>query len=407
MISLRRFFVTRGQLALLLGAVFAANFLETQLEELLKTPATYALGYRINQALLEMEGGFEFGPAERVRLWIAGGYSFSYFFLFPALMMGGVVACWRAERVQPLRVFSFAIALNYLIALPFFLFVPVPERWAFPGARATLLSDLLSTRLIEGIRPISGLDNCFPSMHAALTVLVILLAYWCRVRWRHVLVCLGGTVILSTFFLGIHWVADILVGAASAGVSFALAVRLCRWMFPEEPARPLLGLEAGESAPAVPARSRGGKMVFISYRRERGSTLARIVQAELERRGFTCFLDVDDLGAEHFDDRLLREIERAPNIVVVLVPGSLDRCHQPDDWLRREVVHALKTERNIIPFLAEGFQFPPEREMPVEMESLSRLNGVVYSHQYFSASFDKLQGFLKDRRKRERSKPGG
>jgi len=37
----------------------------------------------------------------------------------------------------------------------------VPERWAYPESHAVLLSDLWSTRLIETIRPISGLDNCF------------------------------------------------------------------------------------------------------------------------------------------------------------------------------------------------------------------------------------------------------
>jgi len=41
----------------------------------------------------------------------------------------------------------------------------VPERWAYPESHAVLLSDLWSTRLIETIRPISGLDNCFPSFH--------------------------------------------------------------------------------------------------------------------------------------------------------------------------------------------------------------------------------------------------
>lgn len=402
MTSLRGYFITRSQLLILLAAVFAANFLETQLEELLKTPASYALGYRINQAFLEMEGGFEFGPADRVRLWVAGGYSFSYFFLFPLLLLGTVAVFWRAERIQPLRVFSFSVALNYLLALPFFVFVPVPERWAFPGAKATLLSDLLSTRLIEGIRPISGLDNCFPSMHVALTALVIVLAYWCRVRWRHTLLCLGGTIILSTFFLGIHWVADIVVGATSAMVSFAFAVALNRRLFPEEPMRPSVFSESPAPAPAPPIRTHTGKMVFISYRRESGSSLARIVQTELERRGFPCFLDVDDLGAEHFDERLLHEIELAPNTVVVLAPGSLDRCRNPDDWLRREIVHAFKTNRNVIPFLADGFHFPAEKDLPEGLEDLNRLNGVVYSHQYFTATFDKLQGFLKDRRKEVR-----
>ena len=156
MTVLRSWLVTRTQLAGLLLAVFVANYAETQLEELLKTPASYAFGYRVNQAFLEMEGGFRFGSATQASPWMVVGYGFSYFLLFPAMLVGCLVACWRSETVGALRVFALSIAINYLLALPGFLFLPVPERWAFPGAKAPLLSDLLSPRLIEAVRPISG-----------------------------------------------------------------------------------------------------------------------------------------------------------------------------------------------------------------------------------------------------------
>jgi hypothetical protein len=137
------------------------------------------------------------------------------------------------------------------------------------------------------------------------------------------------------------------------------------------------------------------KQVFISYRREGGARLARVVQIELEGRGWPCFLDVDDIGAEHFDDRLLREIENSPNTVLVLAPGSLDRCRRQDDWLRREIEHALKHGRNVVPLLADGFQFPPDEDLPESLRNLGRFNGVTYSHEYFTAAFDKLEGFLR------------
>jgi hypothetical protein len=412
MTAARTWFGTRGQLAGLLLAVFVANLVETQLEEALKSPAGYALGYRIAQAFHELEGGLNFSGAERVSRWAAGGYAVAYFGLFPVLLAGAAVAWWRRERIRVLRVFSFAVALNYLLALPFFLFFPVPERWAFPGAKATLLSDLFSTRLIELVRPISGLDNCFPSMHVALAAQVVLAAYWARSRWRHSLAALAGLVALSTFFLGIHWLPDIAMGLATAGLSFGLAVRAARrWHRDERPrVRPAAAGAAGSRGPwrPGPAGSRSPwrtaapfapgrpatKQVFISYRRERTAGLARVVQMELERRGYPCFLDVDDLGAEHFDERLLREIEQAPNFVLVLAPGSLDRCRDPEDWMRREITHALKHGRNLVPLVADGFQFPRAAELPPELESLQRLNAVVYSHEYFDASFDRLEGFL-------------
>ncbi len=413
MTAARPWFLTRGQLLALLAAVFVVNFVETQLEEVMKSPAAYALGYRIAQAFHELEGGLNFSGAERVSRWTVGGYALAYFVVFPVLLAGAVVAWWRRPQVRTLRVFTFGVAINYLLALPFFLFFPVPERWAFPGAKATLLSDFLSTRLIELVRPISGLDNCFPSMHVALSAQVVLTAYWSRSRWRHSLACVAGTVALSTFFLGIHWLPDLAMGLATAGLSFALAVRAARrWYRDERPrARAASPPAAGSRPPWRPgpagsrspwrsgtpfpfARPAAEKQVFISYRRDRTAGLARVVQMELERRGYPCFLDVDDLGAEHFDERLLREIERAPHFLLVLAPGSLDRCHDPEDWMRREIIHALRHGRNLVPLVADGFQFPRAAELPPELESLPRLNAVVYSHEYFDASFDRLEGFL-------------
>ncbi len=402
MTALRLLFLTRRQLVVLLVAVFVANLAETQLEEIFKRPDSYVLGYRIAQAFQEIEGGINFGGVELLDRWVVGIYAASYFLVFPALLVGAAIGAWRRSNAQVFRVFSLSIALNYLIALPFFLFVPVPERWAFPGAKATLLSDLLSTRLIEAVRPFSGLDNSFPSMHVALAFQVVLLAYWSQSHWRHSLMCLAGTVVLSAFALGIHWVPDLVMGGVVAALSFSLAVRLNRFWYRQERPRPAPAKgprpstrNPWRSKTPFPFATPATKQVFISYRREGGARLARVVQSELERRGYRCFLDVDDLGAEHFDDRLLKEIEQAPNFVLILAPGSLDRCPRPDDWLRREIEHALKHERNIVPLLADGFQLPGVDGLPESLQSLHRLNGVVYSHEYFNAAFDRLEGFLK------------
>ena len=73
--ALRNLLLTRRQLAVLLLAVFAANYVETQLEEFLKTPAVYALGYRLNQAFLEIEGGLRLAPAEHVDRRAVAGFA--------------------------------------------------------------------------------------------------------------------------------------------------------------------------------------------------------------------------------------------------------------------------------------------------------------------------------------------
>ncbi|MCI0734515.1 MAG: TIR domain-containing protein [Methylococcaceae bacterium] len=384
---------TKVGLALLLVGLFLVNYAETQLEELVKTPDQYAQGFLNARAFQELEGEIVLNGQSRTPILSIIGFSFSYFALLPLLLLGNAAAAWRRPSIRPARIFTFSLIINYLLSLPFFLFFPVPERWAYPESGTILLSDLLSTRLIELIRPISGLDNCFPSVHVSFSILAILTGYWFKTRWRHCILLLGLTVVLSTFALGIHWIPDVVLGIAMGGLGFALAIfadrRLTDVQLPRVEPRRLSGFS--------PARN-NRHLAFISYRREQGSEVARIVQSELARRGISCFLDVKDLKAEHFDNRLLNEIEQAPNFILVLAPNSLGRCNNDDDWLRREIAHALMHRKHIIPLLLNNFQFPPGHQLPEEIRGVERHNGVTYSHEYFEATFDKLQSFLKTER---------
>ena len=92
---------------------------------------------------------------------------------------------------------------------------------------------------------------------------------------------------------------------------------------------------------------------------------------------------------------MLREIEAVPNFIVILTPDCLHRCTADDDWLRREIEHAIQTRRNIIPILKDGFDFPPAETPPPSIASLHQHPGVRYSHELFPAMLDRIVSFLK------------
>lgn len=144
-------------------------------------------------------------------------------------------------------------------------------------------------------------------------------------------------------------------------------------------------------APAHPTR---GFDVFISYRRERDSQTARLIRAELQRRHFRVFLDVDDLRPGYFDEALIARIEEAPSFIVILSAGSLDRCATPEDWLRRELLCALTKRKRIIPILMPGFSFPAEDRIPPELRPIRLHHGVSYSHDFFDAMMQKVVDYL-------------
>jgi len=166
---------------------------------------------------------------------------------------------------------------------------------------------------------------------------------------------------------------------------------------------PLLGMsydvyhlkrfEAPAEPMTVPSQATKPYDVFFSYRREGGSDAARSLQQALKDE-YHIFLDVDRLPSGHFDTALLKTIENSPNFVVLLSPGSLDRCHSADDWLRKEIAHAIATRRNIVPVTLPGFHFPDSKTLSPDIADVTRHDAVEYSHRYFYAMLDKLREHL-------------
>ena len=89
--------------------------------------------------------------------------------------------------------------------------------------------------------------------------------------------------------------------------------------------------------------------IFISYRRDGGKEWARMLSLELERLGYSVFLDFDELKDGIFDKRIMNAIESAPIFMIILSPHSLDRCVNEDDWVRREIEYAISHSRHFVP----------------------------------------------------------
>jgi hypothetical protein len=142
----------------------------------------------------------------------------------------------------------------------------------------------------------------------------------------------------------------------------------------------------------LPADQRG---VFISYRRSLDEVTARMFKQELAARGFDVFLDVDNLGpSARFDQRLLEEIRSRYNFVLLLSPGSLDRCHEENDWLRLELEHALATGRRVVPVTRAGFQLRDSDRLPAGITALPMHNAIAYSSTHHTSVIGQLVGFL-------------
>ena len=140
--------------------------------------------------------------------------------------------------------------------------------------------------------------------------------------------------------------------------------------------------------------------VFISYRRESGADLARLVWETLNRRGFVAFMDVEDLRSGPFNTSLYSRIAEASDFVVILTPNALDRCQNEGDWLGLELAYAFQNKKNVIPVIARGFHWPESGQLPADLVKLPSQQGVAHSHELFRGSMDKLEQLLSARPRR-------
>lgn len=133
--------------------------------------------------------------------------------------------------------------------------------------------------------------------------------------------------------------------------------------------------------------------VFISYRRDGGFEMARLLYEHLKSVGLNPFFDLEELRSGQFNVKLYKAIEDSANFLLVLPPKSLDRCTAEDDWLRLEIEHAVEKDKNIIPLMMSGFEWPSD--LPPSMEKLPYYNAVKMSREYFDAALSKLYTMFK------------
>ena len=136
--------------------------------------------------------------------------------------------------------------------------------------------------------------------------------------------------------------------------------------------------------------------VFISYRRTSYES-ANLIATRLRAEGYRVFFDLESMRSGLFNEQLYNVIEECKDFVLVLPPDALDRCHDEEDWLRKEILHAMKHKKNIIPVTLNGFQWPDS--MPSGMENLCMYQSLSASSvEYFDLSMKRLEKYLKSRR---------
>lgn len=135
---------------------------------------------------------------------------------------------------------------------------------------------------------------------------------------------------------------------------------------------------------------------FISYRRENGFLMAQVIYDRLRDRGIQCFFDLEELRSGKFDEKILVAIREAHTFILILPKNALNRCKNEDDWVRQEIMEAVRCNKVIIPVMYDGFKWPRKWDagFPDEFHGLENMNGVSGSQEYLPAMIDKIISYM-------------
>src|SRR5688572_10170140 len=135
------------------------------------------------------------------------------------------------------------------------------------------------------------------------------------------------------------------------------------------------------------------KTVFISYRRTNFWTALAVFQ-NLHQNGYDVFFDYKSIPSGDFKQVISEAVKSRAHFIVILSQSALDRCNEPEDWLRREIELALDHKRNIIPLTMEGFDFGSPATVEAltgKLANLKKYNAMGIPSEYFDDAMAKLR----------------
>lgn len=208
-----------------LGGILAANGLVRDMG----VELSWLIGINITGYIHAVEGAFVARVQSLATPALTMYFSFVYVFGYVFLLTFPFVLYVLHEDHRPLYATLVAFILNYGLGLVcYVVFVSYGPRNFMPEMVGSLLytswprAQLLTSQ-------VNANTNVFPSLHTSLSVTVAFLAYRFRTvswRWFPIATVGAASVTVSTMYLGIHWLTDVVGGILLAAVCVAVGVRM-------------------------------------------------------------------------------------------------------------------------------------------------------------------------------------
>lgn len=184
---------------------------------------SWVFGWNITPLIRQIEGGVVIYIQSLATPLLTAYFSYIYVFGYGFLLIFPFLAYLSLSDQTHFRSLVLAYTLNYGLGLICYLvFIAYGPRNSFgPGLVESLLFDTYPQFQFL-TRSVNVPTNVFPSLHTSLSATVALLAFHTRREypiWLWISIVLAVSVFISTMYLGIHWLLDVIAGIVLAVVS--------------------------------------------------------------------------------------------------------------------------------------------------------------------------------------------
>ena len=186
------------------------------------------IGFEITPMIMNIEGEF----VARLQDVLLSGpatvfFSFIYVYGYVFLLVFPIIAYFMMRRLATFKSLTVAYAANYGIGLLLYIiFIALgPRNYITDVVAQPMYTEYPDFQLLTS--QINEYSNVFPSLHTSLSATVMLFAWRTREtfpRWMPLAMFIGSAVILSTMYLAIHWLVDVIAGLGLAFVSYSLGI---------------------------------------------------------------------------------------------------------------------------------------------------------------------------------------
>ena len=204
----------RTSVAILIG-ILLVGYLETAWDPLI----TKAMDVDYTPLIYRVEGNLAaLFQRHHSFVWTYYFY-FIYVFGFSVMLIAVFFIFAYLREIRLLRILCCGYSINFLLSMPFYILFPVKEAWLGNPEYIYLRLNEISPRIIHYLRTVSAADNCFPSLHTSLAWTVLYVVLQSKIKnLGRINIFLSVSVVCSTLYLGIHWVADIVAGCLLAAL---------------------------------------------------------------------------------------------------------------------------------------------------------------------------------------------